>query len=146
MDRMSLRRVGAALALLVICVTGGCGQWFAPAPDRYVGTWAGVEDKIRIDRNGLGEGRVIRGANRPFTWELGVDRITITFDGAKRPEVLEGRLDAAGNLVISSPRTSVTLSRVTIPDPPAAGAPATPRTARLPGEARRGDKTDDGDT
>ena len=118
----SFHRVGAALALLAGSFAGGCGHRSAPAPERYVGTWENAEDRLRIDRNGLGEGRVIRGRDpRAFTWELGVDRITITFDGSKRPEVFEGRLDVDGHLVVSSPRTSVTLERVVAPEAPAAG-------------------------
>lgn len=147
MNRVLLGRVGAALALLTTCVTGGCGSWFAPPPDRYVGTWENAEDRLRIDRNGLGEGRVIRGRDpRPFTWEQGVDRITITFDGSKRPEVFSGRLDADGHLVVSSPRTSVTLERVVAPEPPATGAHGTSTPPAAPNETGARADAKDSDT
>lgn len=102
--------------LVMACLLCGCGAPSVPLADRYVGTWESGEDLLLIQRNGLGRGRVFRGRHtRQFSWEQGVDRITITFDGNRRPEVFQGRIDAAGGLVVSSPRTSVTLRRVAAP-------------------------------
>lgn len=109
---------------LLLCLAAGCSRTIAPKPDRYVGNWEDSQNHLRIDRNGLGEGRVIRGRHpRPFTWELGVDRITITFDGSNRPESFDAHIDAQGHLVVASARTEVKLARV---DTLSAAAPDAP--------------------
>ena len=109
----SALRLRVAAGWLLLCFATGCFQTFTPKPDPYVGNWQDSQNHLRIDRNGLGEGRVIRGRHpRPFTWELGVDRITITFDGSNRPESFDAHIDAQGHLVVASARTEVKLDRV----------------------------------
>ena len=135
----------ATVLTLTTCLVVGCGTTRDPATDRYVGNWQNGEDRLRIDRNGLGNGRVIRGRDeRPFTWELGPDRITITFDVGNRLEVFEANIDEEGLLVVRSPRAEVRLERVaTLPRQPGTqdrektdddAAPS----ARLPSPARDG--------
>ena len=141
MDATIRCRAVTTLAVLILLSTGGCGSRTSPAPERYVGTWEDAANRIRVGRNGLGEGRLFRGHDpRPFTWELGVDRITITFDGSRRPEIFEGRLDAAGNLVVSSARSSVRLGKVDTPEPPAPFGPDAPGPATDSDDAGEGEK------